>query len=79
MLSGNVENYRSNLLLSMIASGLHNTELEAASKISGWQASITEQQMILRELSAGSTDSEPDIQSLAGKSVDLSIREGYSL
>ncbi|KAI0693745.1 hypothetical protein BC835DRAFT_1415764 [Cytidiella melzeri] len=65
VLSGAVENYRSNLLLSMIGSGLHNTQLEAASKLSGWQASITEQQMILRELSAGSNDSEVDIQSLA--------------
>ncbi|KAI0340520.1 hypothetical protein BDW22DRAFT_1333919 [Trametopsis cervina] len=65
VLSGAVENYRSNLLLSMIGSGLHNAQLEAASKVSGWQASITEQQMVLRELSGGSGDAEADIQSLA--------------
>lgn len=66
VLSGGVENYRSNLLLSMIGSGLHNAQLDAASKASGWQASITEQQMIMRELSGGSADAENDIQILAG-------------
>ena len=71
VLSGAVENYRSNLLLSMIGSGLHNAQLEAASKLSGWQASITEQQMVLRELSAGAPDAEADIQSLAGKSASV--------
>ncbi|KAI0086300.1 hypothetical protein BDY19DRAFT_908287 [Irpex rosettiformis] len=65
VLSGAVENYRSNLLLSMIGSGLHNAQLEAASKLSGWQASITEQQMVLRELSGGAAEAEADIQSLA--------------
>lgn len=76
VLSGAVENYRSNLLLSMIGSGRHNLQLEAASKLSGWQASITEQQMILRELSVGSTDVDADIQLLAGKFASLPSTSG---
>lgn len=66
VLSGNVENYRSNLLLSMIGSGLHSAQLDAANKAAGWQASVTEQQMIMRELSGGATDADADIQVLAG-------------
>jgi protein JSN1 len=66
VLSGNIENYRSNLLLSMIGSGLHNAQLEAANKVAGWQASVTEQQMIMRELSGGAADAEADIQALSG-------------
>lgn len=66
VLGGAVENYRSNLLLSMIASGLHgNTFGSDSLKPPGWAASVTEQQMILRELSAGTNDSESDIQALA--------------
>ena len=67
VLSGNVENYRSNLLLSMIGSGLHNAQLDAANKAAGWQASVTEQQMIMRELSGGAADADADIQVLAGR------------
>ncbi|KAF8638507.1 hypothetical protein AX16_010490 [Volvariella volvacea WC 439] len=59
VLGGAVENYRSNLLLSMIASGAHNADGL------GRGVSITEQQMIMRELSAGSPDAEADIQALA--------------
>lgn len=66
VLGGAVENYRSNLLLSMIASGMH-TGQTADGKPTGWPASVTEQQMILRELSAGAPEAEPDIQALAGK------------
>ncbi|KAF9476595.1 hypothetical protein BDN70DRAFT_934913 [Pholiota conissans] len=66
VLGGAVENYRSNLLLSMIASGMHNAPLTPdGSKPSGWSASVTEQQMILRELAGGSLDAEVDIQALA--------------
>ncbi|KIP09275.1 hypothetical protein PHLGIDRAFT_339402 [Phlebiopsis gigantea 11061_1 CR5-6] len=65
VLSGNVENYRSNLLLSMIGSGLHSAQLDAANKAAGWQASVTEQQMIMRELSGGAADADADIQVLA--------------
>lgn len=65
VLSGNIENYRSNLLLSMIGSGLHNAQLDAVNKAAGWQASVTEQQMIMRELSGGAADAEADIQALA--------------
>ncbi|KAF8906069.1 hypothetical protein CPB84DRAFT_1814025 [Gymnopilus junonius] len=65
VLGGVVENYRSNLLLSMIASGMHNGSHGLDGKSAGWSASVTEQQMILRELSGGSSDAEADIQSLA--------------
>ncbi|KAF8168733.1 hypothetical protein BJ912DRAFT_1067584, partial [Pholiota molesta] len=66
VLGGAVENYRSNLLLSMIASGMHNApHTPDGSKPPGWTASVTEQQMILRELSGGSLDAEADIQALA--------------
>ena len=68
VLSGNVENYRSNLLLHMIASGLHNSSFDV-NKVSGWAASITEQQMIMKELSGGSPGAEADIIALAGESI----------
>ncbi|KDR73416.1 hypothetical protein GALMADRAFT_141914 [Galerina marginata CBS 339.88] len=64
VLGGVVENYRSNLLLSMIASGMHTSGQEGG-KLPAWPASVTEQQMILRELSGGSSDAEADILSLA--------------
>ncbi|KAF8634349.1 hypothetical protein AX15_000961 [Amanita polypyramis BW_CC] len=66
VLGGAVENYRSNLLLSMIGSGVHSTIYgsDSTSRSSGWQ-SITEQQMIMRELCGDSTDVEADIQMLA--------------
>ena len=64
VLGGAVENYRSNLLLSMIASNLHNPQ--DPSKPPGWGTSVTEQQMILRQLSGNSPEAEADIQALAG-------------
>lgn len=68
VLGGNVENYRSNLLLSMIASGTHNAAhvSDGLAKPAGWTPSVTEQQMIMREISDGATDAEADIQSLSG-------------
>lgn len=57
VLGGAVDNYRSHLLLSMVGSGLHTN---------GYTTSVTEQQMIMRELSGGSPDAEPEIQALAG-------------
>ena len=67
VLGGAVENYRSNLLLSMIASGMHSsTYVTEGGKAPGWTPSVTEQQMIMRELSGGSSDAEIDIQTLAG-------------
>lgn len=68
VLSGAVENYRSNLLLSMIASGAHAGSLtsDGLAKPPGWIPSITEQQMIMKELSLGSADAETDIAALAG-------------
>ncbi|KAF9451210.1 hypothetical protein P691DRAFT_757490 [Macrolepiota fuliginosa MF-IS2] len=64
VLGGAVENYRSNLLLSMIGSGIHNVS-DGLAKPPGLTPSVTEQQMIMRELSAGSPDAEADIQALA--------------
>lgn len=65
VLSGAVENYRSNLLLSLIASGAHTGAYDSAGKPAGWTPSVTEQQMIMKELSGGSPDAEADIQILA--------------
>jgi protein JSN1 len=65
VLSGAVENYRSNLLLSMIGSGNHNIS-DGQPRPPGWTASVTEQQMIMKELSQGGADAEADIQALAG-------------
>lgn len=67
VLSGAVENYRSNLLLSMIASGVHAASFtpDGLAKPPGWIPSITEQQMIMKELSVGSADAESDIAALA--------------
>ncbi|GBE82397.1 hypothetical protein BKA93DRAFT_814965 [Sparassis latifolia] len=64
VLSGAVENYRSNLLLSMISSGAHSP-YDGVGKPAGWTASVTEQQMIMKELSGGSPDADADIQALA--------------
>jgi protein JSN1 len=72
VLGGAVENYRSNLLLSMIASGMHNGQ-GLDGKLTGGPISVTEQQMILRELSDGSADAESDIQALAGMLLDLCL------
>ena len=72
VLGGAVENYRSNLLLSLIGSGVHNTIYGPdGAKPPGWQQSITEQQMIMRELCGDSTDAEADIQALAGQSPNF--------
>ncbi|KAI6150817.1 hypothetical protein BKA82DRAFT_4120127 [Pisolithus tinctorius] len=67
VLGGQVENYRSNLLLSMIGSGMHNLAYvsDGLSKPAGWTPSVTEQQMIMRELTKGCADAEADIQSLS--------------
>ncbi|KAF7304684.1 hypothetical protein MKEN_01182500 [Mycena kentingensis (nom. inval.)] len=67
VLGGAVENYRSNLLLSMIAAGNHTTAhiSDGGPKPAGWTPSVTEQQMIMQQLSAGSLDAEADIQALA--------------
>lgn len=65
VLGGAVENYRSNLLLSMIGSGNHNIS-DGQSKPPGWMPSVTEQQMIMKELSQGGPDADADIQALAG-------------
>lgn len=68
VLSGVVENYRSNLLLSMIGSGSHVSSFDPDStqRPIGWTSSLTEQQLIMMELSGGSKDAEGDIQALSG-------------
>lgn len=66
VLGGAVENYRSNLLLSMIGSGNHNIS-DGQPRPPGWTPSVTEQQMIMKELTQGKSDAEGDIQALAGK------------
>jgi len=66
VLGGTIENYRSNLLLSMIGSGNHNVS-DGLAKPPGLTLSVTEQQMIMKELSAGSSDAELDVQALAGE------------
>ena len=68
VLGGAVENYRSNLLLSMVGSGVHAGSYlsDGLPKPAGWVPSVTEQQMIMRELSVGAADAEADIQALAG-------------
>ncbi|TFY77675.1 hypothetical protein EWM64_g6340 [Hericium alpestre] len=67
VLGGAVENYRSNLLLSMIGNGTHNTAYinDGTAKPAGWTPTVTEQQMIMKELSMGSPDAEMDIAALA--------------
>lgn len=68
VLNGTLENYRSNLLLNMIGSGLHTSSafIDGSGKQPGSTPSITEQQMIMKELSNGSPDAENDISALAG-------------
>ena len=66
VLGGAVENYRSNLLLSMIGSGNHNIS-DGQARPPGWTPSVTEQQMIMKELSQGGPDAEADIHALAGQ------------
>ncbi|KAG8901601.1 hypothetical protein FRB99_005196 [Tulasnella sp. 403] len=66
VLGGAVENYRSNLLLSLISSGAHaNTTAMAGASPDGRPASVTEQQMIMRELSNGAPDAAADVAALA--------------
>ncbi|KIY67711.1 hypothetical protein CYLTODRAFT_422292 [Cylindrobasidium torrendii FP15055 ss-10] len=67
VLSGVVENYRSNLLLSMITSGVHAGAfaLDTQAAPVGWTPELTEQQLIMMELSGGTKDAEYDIQALS--------------
>ncbi|KAF8266603.1 hypothetical protein EI94DRAFT_1772066 [Lactarius quietus] len=57
-LGGTVENYRSNLLLTFVNDG--------TPKPAGWSPTVTEQQMIMKELSGGAPDADADILALAG-------------
>ncbi|KAG9050780.1 hypothetical protein FS837_002336 [Tulasnella sp. UAMH 9824] len=66
VLGGAVENYRSNLLLSLISSGAHAATIASAGPTpDGKPATVTEQQIILRELANGAPDAEADIAALA--------------
>jgi protein JSN1 len=71
VLGGSIENYRSNLLLSMIGSGTHKALGVNSTTGAGWVASITEQQMIMLELSGGAADAEADIKALGGTRTPL--------
>ncbi|KZT54566.1 hypothetical protein CALCODRAFT_499618 [Calocera cornea HHB12733] len=62
ILGGSVENYRSNLLLNMVSAGLNQPTDTAEGTKSG--VLVTEQQMIMRELSDG-VPSEPYLQAMA--------------
>ena len=66
VLGGGVDNCRSNLLLSMIASAMHTGQTHDGKY--AVPVPVTEQQMILREINGGSADAEADIQVLAGMS-----------
>lgn len=68
VLGGAVENYRSNLLLSLISSGAHARSTSAASA-DGKGAAVTEQQIVMQELSDGSPDAAAEIASLSGQLV----------
>ena len=59
VLGGAVENYRSNLLLSMIGSATN------PSTVPGSSPSVTEQQLIMKLLSDGTPDAEVDVQALS--------------
>jgi protein JSN1 len=69
VLGGCLENYRSNLVLTMIADGVHTTAYvsDGTAKTPGWMPTVTEQQMIMKCLSAGSADADADVQALAGQ------------
>ncbi|KAF8285324.1 hypothetical protein DL93DRAFT_2069443 [Clavulina sp. PMI_390] len=64
VLGGAVENYRSNLLLSMLGQ-IHNMSTAAATNIAAPAAPVTEQQMIMKMLSDGSNEPEVDLAPLA--------------
>jgi len=78
VLGGSVENFRSNLLLSMIGAGAlqahlghghgHGGNSPVPGSVSpNGRATVTEQQLIMRELSMGSPDAEAEVQALAGE------------
>lgn len=59
VVGGGIENYRSHLLIDLIASGQHT------GPAAGLLPAVTEQQMVMTELSGGALDAEPDIAALA--------------
>lgn len=81
VIGGAVENYRSNLLLSMIGSGLHTgiVNNDGSAKSTGFLPSITEQQMIMKQLSDGSPEAEMDIMALSGKCILCALFEADEL
>jgi len=54
----------------MIGSGTHNSAYvnDGLAKPAGWTPSVTEQQMIMKEISMGAQDADADIQALSGLS-----------
>jgi hypothetical protein len=52
----------------MIGAGTHTAAYvpDGIAKPAGWAPSVTEQQMIMKELSMGSSDADADVQALSG-------------
>lgn len=72
VVGGGIENYRSHLLIDLIASGQHT------GPAAGLLPAVTEQQMVMTELSGGALDAEPDIAALAGEYL-RAFRDSQSL
>ena len=83
VLGGAVENYRSNLLLSLVGSGHQLSVLAAVGEDPNNKSNrtplVSEQQMIMSELSAGSPEAAEDVASLAGNIIQFVCSYGQSL
>jgi protein JSN1 len=57
----------------MISAGKHTAAYtsDGLAKPAGWVPSVTEQQMIMKELSVGSPDADTDVQALSGSAFFL--------
>ena len=69
-MGGNVDDYRSNLVLNMVQAGeLDGVSRDAAQKDPvAWAATVTEQQLIMRIIGGGDPSAEADVLALAGQS-----------
>ena len=76
VLGGTVENFRANMLLSTTGTGTHDTAFvnDATSTPAGWSPTVTEQQMIMKELSSGAPDADADVLALAGNDIFFPAR-----
>jgi protein JSN1 len=75
-LGGNVDDYRSNLVLNMVQAGeLDGVSRDAAQKDPvAWAATVTEQQLIMRIIGGGDPSAEADVLALAGQSERSCVR-----